>query len=376
MNDPDSANAALLHTPLHDWHVHQGARLVDFAGWHMPLQYTSIIAEHHAVRTAAGLFDVGHMGRLEIAGPDAAAFLDRLVTRRCGDMATGRIRYALLTNDRGGTIDDVLVYRLPDRFLVVCNAANRPRVLRWLDAHREQVSATLTDRTEATFMLALQGPRALEIARDVLGSAVAALRYYHGRSVVWDGQSVLVSRTGYTGEDGIEAIVDADAALALWSALWEAGRNRGLMPAGLGARDTLRLEAGMPLYGHELTEKIDPLTAGLEFAVDLDKDFVGRDALRTIAERGPQRTRVGLSLDSRRIARQGCAVFPADGNERIGEVTSGTFSPTLQRSIAMAYVPRSFAETGTRLRVDIRGRYETATVCPLPFYRRPRSSNG
>lgn len=361
-----------LQTALHSWHAAHNARLIDFAGWHMPLQYSSIIAEHNAVRNAAGLFDVGHMGRIAVGGADAATFLDRLVTQRCTDMSRGRIRYALFTNERGGTIDDVLVYRLPDEFLIVCNAANRVRVVDWLNAHVAKQNVTVEDRTLATFMLALQGPRAIEIGTKVLGPVVPRLRYFHAEAIPWRGQSTLVSRTGYTGEDGIEVIVANESAVDLWVELWQAGTDSGLVAAGLGCRDTLRLEAGMPLYGHELTEEIDPLSARLEFAVYLDKDFVGRDALRAIAGRGPERVRVGLRLQSRRIARQGCPVFVARGTEPIGEVTSGTFSPTLQASIAMAYVTRAHSRPGTTLEVEIRARRETAVVSDLPFYSRRR----
>ncbi len=375
MNERTPGPQALLQTALHSWHAEHGARLVDFAGWHMPLQYSSIIAEHNAVRSAAGLFDVAHMGRIGVSGIDAAQWLDGLVTQRCADMSAGRIRYALLTNERGGTIDDVLVYRLPESFLIVCNAANRERVVRWLSAHIEKRRVGIEDRTLATFMLALQGPRAIEVAASVLGPEIPQLRYYHAAEVRWNGQPVLVSRTGYTGEDGIEAIVGNESAVELWEALWRAGADSGLVAAGLGCRDTLRLEAGMPLYGHELTEEIDPLSAGLGFAVCLEKDFIGRDALRAIAERGPERVRVGLRLQSRRIARQGCPVFANASTERVGVVTSGTFSPTLQESIAMAYVARGYSRSGTPLEVEIRGRREPAVVSELPFYARRKQQS-
>ncbi|HTI52316.1 MAG TPA: glycine cleavage system aminomethyltransferase GcvT, partial [Planctomycetaceae bacterium] len=359
----------LLQTRCHDWHVAHGGRMVDFAGWEMPVQYTSIVAEHTAVRTACGLFDIAHMGRLRFIGPDAAKFLDHIVTNDVAGLEIGQIRYALVTNDQGGILDDVLVYRFADHYLLVVNASNRLKILAWIEQHRKKFQATIEDLTQSHFMLALQGPQALQLIQPLVDVKVAALRYYTGAPALIGGERGIVSRTGYTGEDGCEVIVPSATALKLWETLFERGTGVGLLPAGLGCRDTLRLEAAMPLYGHELNESIDPYTAGLAFGVKLDaKEFIGREAL-IAAKANPQRPRrIGLVLAGRRIAREGAALFL--GETSVGQVTSGTFSPTLQKSIAMAYVRGDQATIGTELQVDIRGAREPARVVKLPFYKR------
>ncbi|HEV7223394.1 MAG TPA: glycine cleavage system aminomethyltransferase GcvT [Pirellulales bacterium] len=361
----------LARTPLHDWHASHGGRMVDFAGWSMPVQYSSIIAEHRATRAAAGLFDISHMGRLRFDGAEAADFLDRLVTRRTSDLKPGRIRYALVTNDAGGILDDVLVYHLRDAaersyFLLVVNAGNRLKILDWLRPRlAEAVEVHLTDVTRDWAMLAVQGPRALEFAQPLIDVELDAMKYYAGREALVAGHGGIVSRTGYTGEDGCELIVGAQAAAGIWEKLAAAGAT----PAGLGCRDTLRLEAAMPLYGHELSEQINPYQAGLGFAVDLEgREFTGRDALAAIAPRADLPRRVGLELAGKRAPREG---FPVLFQERtVGEVTSGSFSPTLDRPIAMAYVEPVASAPGTELAVDIRGREEPAHVVKLPFYER------
>lgn len=359
----------LLTTPCHAWHVSHHGRMVDFAGWDMPVQYSSIVAEHTAVRTAAGLFDIAHMGRLKFTGPDAVPFLDRLVTNDVAGLAVGQIRYALVTNDSGGILDDVLVYRFADSHLLVVNASNRLKILAWIEQHRAKFDVTVEDLTQSHAMLALQGPKALGLIQPLVDVEVGALKYYHGAPARVNGQNGIVSRTGYTGEDGCEVIVPASAALSLWETLIERGAAVGLVAAGLGCRDTLRLEAAMPLYGHELNEMIDPFTAGLAFGVKLDaKDFIGREALVTAKANTNRPRRVGLELAGKRIAREGTPVVA--GEETIGQVTSGTFSPTLQRSIAMAYVPAEHSTVGTNLTVEVRGSREAAHVVPLPFYKR------
>lgn len=359
----------LLTTPCHAWHVSHHGRMVDFAGWDMPVQYSSIVAEHTAVRTAAGLFDIAHMGRLKFTGPDAVPFLDRLVTNDVAGLAVGQIRYALVTNDSGGILDDVLVYRFADFHLLVVNASNRLKILAWIEQHRAKFDVTVEDLTQSHAMLALQGPKALGLIQPLVDVEVGALKYYHGAPARVNGQNGIVSRTGYTGEDGCEVIVPASAALSLWETLIERGAAVGLVAAGLGCRDTLRLEAAMPLYGHELDEMIDPFTAGLAFGVKLDaKDFIGREALVTAKANTNRPRRVGLELAGKRIAREGTPVVA--GEKTIGQVTSGTFSPTLQRSIAMAYVPAEHSTVGTGLAVEIRGAREPARVVPLPFYKR------
>lgn len=357
----------MLKTPLYDRHVALGGRIVDFAGWAMPVQYSSIIAEHHAVRQFGGLFDISHMGRLQVSGPDAAALVERLVTCRVAGMKDGQVRYGLVTNEAGGVLDDVLVYRLGEQdLLVVVNASNREKVVGWVESHLGDFDASLRDETFETAMIALQGPA----AAGMLASTFTALRYYTCvRSPVLKIDA-LVSRTGYTGEDGFEFIIPATDAAEFWDRFLAAGRSFGLLPCGLGCRDTLRLEAAMPLYGHELSEDIDPITAGLGFAVALEKEFIGREAIAAIKERGPDRVRVGLRLAGKRIAREGTAVL--SGGETVGVVTSGTYSPTLQASIAMAYVPPGLAAAGTGLAVDLRGKQEAAEVVPLPFYRRSK----
>ncbi len=366
--------ALLKKTPLHDWHAEHQGRMVDFAGWSMPVQYASIVEEHVATRTAAGLFDISHMGRLRFDGPDAARFLDYLVTRRVDDMTAGKIRYALVTNRAGGVLDDVLVYSLTDAngpfHMMVVNASNCDKICDWIEQHVGGFDVRWQNQTMETSMIAVQGPRALEIARPLLEPDPASLRYFCGTVTNVAGQSSVVSRTGYTGEDGLELIVPNEIAVEVWSKLMASGSNHGLAAAGLGARDTLRLESGMPLYGHELTEQINPLEADLGFAVSLqDRDFIGRAALAAIKQTGTARTRVGLKLDGKRAPREHYAVL-SDG-EAVGEVTSGTFSPTLQYPVGMAYVKRALAEAGNRLEVDIRGKSFPATVVPLPFYKRP-----
>jgi aminomethyltransferase len=367
-------------TPLHDWHVEQGGRMVDFAGWSMPVQFTSIVEEHLATRSHAGLFDISHMGRVRFRGGDACRFLDQLLTRRVADLAPGAIRYSLVTNEAGGILDDVLVYRLPDpeQYLLVVNAGNRRKILDWFQQHRPSPlggdpleDVQWEDETEATVMLALQGPRALVIAQTLVEDALrlTELRYYHCSNTRMVGQSVLVSRTGYTGEDGCEMIIARDGGLELARRIVDSGAAHGLRMAGLGARDTLRLEAGMPLYGHELSEEIDPYQAGLAFAVQLSgRRFVGSDALARRKQATPARKRVGLALSGRRVPREGYPVL--SGETEVGTVTSGTYSPTLERPIAMALVQTSALKDSANLAVVIRGTRQPATLVQLPFYRR------
>jgi len=365
----------LLRTPLCDWHSAHGGRMVDFAGWSMPVQYGSIVAEHLATRTAAGLFDVSHMGRLRLDGGGSAAFLDRLLTRKVVGQGPGKIRYSLVCNESGGILDDVLVFHLQESrgglyHLVVVNASNREKIVSWLKSHLKQGDdVKLVDRTVETAMIAVQGPAALRCVEPLVGTDIGGLGYYTGTETTICGQSGIVSRTGYTGEDGCELIVPAAAAAEVWEKVLAQGKAAGAMAAGLGARDTLRLEAAMPLYGHELNEQINPLQAGLAFAVNLDgREFVGRSALVAAKQNKELPVRIGLELAGRRAAREHYAVL-ANG-QPIGEITSGTFSPTLQRPIAMAYVPPRHAELGTELSVDIRGSTEPARVVKLPFYTR------
>jgi aminomethyltransferase len=345
--------------------------MVDFAGWDMPVQYTSIISEHQAVRQAAGLFDIAHMGRIKFTGPDACRFLDHLLTNDVTKLKPGEIRYSLVTNETGGILDDVLVYRFDSFYFLVVNASNRLKIVDWIAAHRTGFNVASDDVTIETFMLAVQGPRSLEIVLPHVNADIGRLAYYTACEAVIFGRPGIVSRTGYTGEDGFEIVVGASDGLDIWHGLLTHGREIGLEPCGLGARDTLRLEAAMPLYGHELNETIDPLTAGLTFAVKLKAgDFIGKDALTAIKAAGIRKQRVGLELAGKRIAREGATVFNAD--REIGKVTSGTFSPTLQKSIAMAYLDSGSANAGDAVEIDIRGKRESATIVELPFYRRQR----
>jgi aminomethyltransferase len=359
-------------TPLYDWHAARGARLVDFAGWDMPIQYSTIIEEHSAVRTACGLFDISHMGRLSFAGPDALALIQRVFTNDAATMKDFQVRYGLVCNERGGTRDDVLVYRWPYGWAMVVNASNREKILAWLAEHKGGLNVQVTDQTFQTCMVAVQGPRAVEQCRDLTATDPGRLDYYYAAPTTYRGKPCVISRTGYTGEDGLEVMAAAAQAVELW----EDVLARGARPCGLGARDTLRLEAGMPLYGHELTEEIDPFQARLGWAVKMDKgDFVGREALARRLDdlsQGAGRRRAGLELAAKRIAREGAAVTTLGGRE-VGRVTSGTFSPTLGKAIAMAYLDPGLTVVGTSCAVDVRGRAEAAQVVPLPFYKRPRA---
>lgn len=366
----------LRSTPLNSWHTTHHGKMVDFAGWSMPVQYASIVEEHLATRTHCGLFDISHMGRLRFSGADAAALLDRLLTRKVLGMGLGRIRYSLITNESGGILDDVLVYRLQDKdriqeqegefYLLVVNASNREKIVTWIQQHVKALNVQPVDDTFATAMIAVQGPKALELAQPLFPINLSDLGYYTGTVTTSGGHSVIVSRTGYTGEDGIELIVPAAAGLHFWEQLIAAGAK----PVGLGARDTLRLEAAMPLYGHELNESLTPLHADLGFAVNLGQHaFVGGDALAPLqVESLPKR--IGIELEGKRVPREHFPVFL--GERQVGEVTSGTFSPTFQRPIAMAYVHPDAAAEGTELHVDIRGSRERGRVVRLPFYTRSR----
>jgi aminomethyltransferase len=361
----------MLQTALHSWHVMHGARMVDFAGWDMPVQYTSIIQEHQAVRHAVGMFDIAHMGRIRFTGPDACRFLDLLLTNDVSKLEPGDIRYSLVTNEAGGILDDVLVYRFDEYYFLVVNASNRLKILDWIAQHQSGLDVDVDDQTARTFMLAVQGSRALELLHPHVNAEIDRLAYYNGCEAVILGRPGIVSRTGYTGEDGFELVIESADAAEVWHRLFTVGREVGLVPCGLGARDTLRLEAAMPLYGHELNETIDPLTAGLSFAVKFQaKDFIGKSSLERVRAGGVRQRRLGLVLEGKRIAREGAIVL-LSGRE-VGQVTSGTFSPTLEKSIAMAYLEIDAAKVGEQVEVDIRGKREPATLVDLPFYKRPR----
>jgi aminomethyltransferase len=369
----------LLRTPLHDWHVSHGGRMVDFAGWSMPVQYTSIADEHNATRNAVGVFDISHMGRLRFHGPDVPQSLDSIATRRVVDLKLNQIRYSLVCNNEGGILDDVLIYggtpegALP--YSMVVNASNRSKIVDWLQHYAKSTQIRIDDRTSQTAMIAVQGPKAIDFMQELVETAapISAMRYYTCASGYWDNEPLVVSRTGYTGEDGLEVICDAAIAAELWQTIVDHAAVVGGMACGLGARDTLRLEAAMPLYGHELSETINPIQAGLNFAVNLkDRKFIGSEALERFTADKSQPVRIGLECDGKRVPRQGCPIL--HNGAIVGEVTSGTFSPTLNHPIAMAYVAPSASAIGTQLTTDIRGTEHPSVVVPLPFYKRPKEN--
>ena len=358
-------------TPLHDRHVALGAKLIEFGGWLMPLQYAGILEEHRAVRERAGLFDLSHMGELFIEGSDAGSALAYALVTNPPAMTEGRAHYSMICEPDGGIIDDLIVYRLgPERFLVVANASNAPVVSDALAERLTDFKAVLDDRSLAMALVAIQGPRAVDILTPVTDIDLAALRYYAIAEGSVAGIPSLVARTGYTGEDGFEVFVENARAHELWDALSEAGKGHGLVPVGLGARDTLRLEAGMPLYGNDLDRETNPFEAGQGRIVKLDKpgDFVGRAALEKVARDGPAKRLVGLTMQGRGIARHGYPVH--SGSSQTGVITSGTQSPTLGKAIAMAYVAPDAAEPGTIVDVEIREQRVAAEVVGLPFYKR------
>jgi len=344
----------LQRTPLHDRHVALGARMVPFAGWEMPVQYEGVIQEHRAVRTDAGVFDVSHMGEIEVEGPQATALLQNLLSNDLDRIAPGEAQYTLLTNERGGIIDDLIVYRLGERrYLLVVNASNREADFRWIK-EREIRGSEVTDVSDEYALIAVQGPHAIE----KLGLAPAKAFTFAEEKI--DGIETMVNRTGYTGEDGCEILCMAEDAVALWDAVLA----RGIVPCGLGARDTLRLEVCFPLHGNDIGPDTDPMSAGLGWTCALGKEFTGVDVLRRIKEEGPGRKLVPFVMEERAIPRQGMAI------EGGGQVTSGTHSPMLDVGIGMGYVPTVQAVPGTTLSIDVRGNARAAKVVKRPIYER------
>jgi aminomethyltransferase len=344
--------------------------MVDFSGWDMPLLYDGILPEHRAVREAVGLFDVSHMGRFAVRGSGAEAFLDHMVTNRIAGIPDGQAVYSALCYENGGTVDDLIVYRAgPGDYLMVVNASNAEKDFAWLREHRPP-GVELENISGRTALIAVQGPRAPELVGRAAGARVDDIGYYRFRRGRIFGRDAVIARLGYTGEDGYELMVDAQEAEAVWRGLLKGGSDLGVHPAGLGARDTLRFEAGLCLYGHELTAEIGPLEAGIAFAVKLEKPFVGVEALRRQREAGVPRRVVGLRMDGQRIARQGSAVFSA--GKSIGEVTSGMFAPTLDGAYALALVAAGTVAVGDPVEVTIRDQKFPAHVVAKPFYRRER----
>ncbi len=367
----NTSTGGLLTTALHGAHRALGAKLVDFAGWEMPIAYAGTVGEHLAVRRAAGAFDIGHMGRIDVRGPGAGAYLRSLVTRTLADMPAGAARYALVCNDRGTILDDIFVYRKgAEDWLLIVNGANRVKIVSWLEHHRP-AAVSVVDRTLDTGLLALQGAR----VREVLGRMAIPLpetfRLHTFIDATWSGRPLLIARTGYTGEWGVELMADHASTTALWDQALARGKDLGLAPVGLGARDTLRLEMGYALYGHEIDETTTPLEAGLGWVVDFsDSDFLGKAALMAQRDRGVDRCLVGFELLDKGVPRQGHPIL-AEGRP-VGAVTSGNLSPSLDKGIGMGYIEASRAAVGTAIEIDIRGKRKRAVIVKPPFVRKPK----
>ena len=358
-----------LKTPLYDCHLASAGTIVPFAGYLLPVQYpTGIITEHTAVRTAAGLFDVSHMGEVVFSGKDALKNLNHILTNDFTSMVDGQVRYSVMCNEQGGCVDDLIVYRLDEEtYWVVVNAANRHKDFEWMKAHASG-NVSVEDISDSVSQLALQGPLAKEILLLLVSENELPSKYYFfNNDVIIGGMKCLISQTGYTGESGYEIYLSNEDAPKMWNLLLETGKDKGLIPCGLGARDTLRLEAAMPLYGHEMDDEISPLEAGLNFGVKMKKeDFVGKKALE---ERGePKIKRVGLKITGRGIAREHQDVYIGDA--LIGRTTSGTHAPFLKYPIAMAYINAGTVDLGTQVEIDVRGRRVAAEVVALPFYKK------
>ncbi len=373
--EPPGAPSRPARTPLHSRHLQAGASMTVFGGYEMPLQYSSIRDEHVAVRERAGLFDLSHMGEVGFRGDAATDAVQLLVANDVGRLQPGRALYGVMCNDEGGIVDDVLAYRLRAGYIVVVNAARRHHDVAWMRSHLP-AGAEMSDESDATALLAVQGPSAVSIVEPLCSEPIAALRPFHFTGGDVAGVHCRISRTGYTGEDGLELYCDAGDAERLWDALVEAGRPRGMALCGLGARDTLRLEAGLRLYGQDMDESVDPFSCGLAWTVKLGKgDFLGADRLRGLDPAHPPRRFLGMALGPRDVPRHGMVVLA--GGEPVGEVTSGGFSFSLGHGIATAYVPPDLDPASVSLAIDIRGRAAPATPTPLPFVRRePQAGSG
>lgn len=369
---------SLKQTALLDRHKALGARIVPFAGWEMPVQYAGILAEHRAVRTAAGLFDLGHMGQVEITGPDALPFLQYTTTNDVASLEPGEAKYGLLPNDRGGIVDDIIVYRAPagnDGYMVCVNASNTVKDVAWwqeLRGRRPDLDVTVRDVSPDLGMIAIQGPRAEAIVKRVTDVPVEEIDYFSWRVGKVAGVEARIARTGYTGEDGFEFYAPNEQVGLIWDGLMDAGQPDGIAPIGLGARDTLRLEARMPLYGQELGDDISPYEAGLGWAVSLTKgDFIGRETMERVKQDGPKRRTVGFTTVGRTASPRTHYSVAVDGVE-VGEVTSGAFSPTLQQNIGLALIDRAYAGVGKPLQIIVRGKPVDAVQVKTPFYKRDR----
>ena len=366
----------LKKTPLNEVHRALGGKMVDFGGWDMPVQYTAgVIEEHMRTRTASGLFDVSHMGEIWVEGRDAIEFVNRLTTNDVTKLVDGQAHYSALTNENGGVVDDLLVYRFgPEKLLLVVNASTTDKDWDWITSHKNDVDIALTNASADYCQIAVQGPDAISILRSLTDTPLGDIKYYHFTTGRVDGVEAIISRTGYTGEDGFEVYAASEFAEQLWNKLLEAGNfgsEDGILPAGLAARNTLRLESGMSLYGHELSDEITPLEANLGWITKLQKgDFIGRDKIAKQKEDGLERKLVGFEMTDRGIARDGFPIFIDD--KGVGYVTSGSPAPFLKKNIGLAFLPVEFANVGQEIRIDVRGKMLAAKVIPTPFYKRQK----
>lgn len=366
--------ADLKRTPLFETYKQYGGKTIDFGGWELPVQFSSIKEEHEAVRTKAGLFDVSHMGEVEVKGPDSLSYLQKMMTNDVSKLKDGGAQYTAMCYENGGTVDDLLVYKMEDNhYLLVVNASNIEKDYKWLEDHLEG-EVTLKNLSEQTAQLAIQGPLAEKVLQKLVNeSDLSQIGFFKfQQEVKINDKTALVSRTGYTGEDGFEIYCQSEDAVDLWNAILEAGKEEGILPCGLGARDTLRFESVLPLYGQELSPEISPLEAGIGFAVKLNKeaDFIGKEALKEQKENGLPRKTVGIEMIDRGIPRHGYSVYK--GEELIGEVTTGTQSPTLKKNIGLALIPTQYAELDGEVEVEIRGKRLKAKVIPTPFYKKEK----
>ena len=363
----------LKKTPLNAAHRELGGKMVDFGGWDMPVQYPAgVIEEHMATRTRAGLFDVSHMGEIWVEGEDAIPFINRITTNDVTKLVDGQAHYSALTNDKGGVVDDLLVYRFDqDKLLLVVNAGTTDKDWDWITSHKKDENVTLTNASADYCQIAVQGPEAIGILKTLTDTNLDEIKYYHFTTGRVDGVESIISRTGYTGEDGFEVYADAKSAEQLWKKFLEAGDSVGILPCGLAARNTLRLESAMSLYGHELSDDITPLEAGLGWITKLNKgDFIGSDVLKQKKESGLARKIVGFEMTQPGIARDGHDVFIDD--KLVGYVTSGSPAPFLKKNIGLAFLPVEFANEGQEIKIDVRGKHLSAKVVPTPFYKRQK----
>ena len=358
------------YTPYTDFHIAAGARMAPFAGYYMPVQYTSIIKEHKAVRQNVGLFDLSHMGEFEVSGPKALDFLQKMTTNDVSTLDKWQIHYSCMTYPDGGIVDDLLVYNLGDRYMLVVNAANIDKDFKWLQQHLIE-GATLINRSDEISLLAIQGPNSRKLLSELTSYNLEDLKYYWAAETEIAGKKVLFSRTGYTGEDGFELYIPNADGGHFWKAITEAGRKYDLQLIGLGARDSLRLEMKMALYGNDIDQTTNPIEAGLGWIVKLDKGgFIGSDAIAKVKQEKPDRRLVCMVLEGKAFPRKGYAIY--NGDQKIGEVTSGTVSPSLGTPIAMGYVPRSLSKSGNKVEIDIRGKRFPAEVIKPPFYKKDK----